>query len=122
MKTFEAETSILLATRKGVVKKTELQGFSAPRRKGVYAINIDEGDEVIAARLTHSSEQVMLFTKNGMAVRFDQEQVRAYGAHGVALRVNLRNEGDGVVSRSGERGRSECTHCMREWFCANALL
>ncbi len=99
VKAFEADTSILLATRKGVVKKTELQSFRAPRRKGVYAINIDEGDEVIAARLTHPIEQVMLFTKNGMAVRFDQEQVRDMGRTARGVRgVSLRDEKDGVVS------------------------
>ncbi len=50
-----------------------------PAAKGVYAINIDEGDEVIAARLTKEGQQIMLFTQNGMAVRFDQAQVRAMG-------------------------------------------
>ena len=42
------------------------------RRKGVYAINIDEGDEVMAARIVHEGKQIMLFTSNGMAVRFDE--------------------------------------------------
>lgn len=99
VKNFEQQASILLSTQRGVVKKTELQAFSTPRRKGVYAINIDEGDEVIAARLTHPLEQVMLFTRNGMAVRFDQDQVRDMGriARGVKG-VTLRNEKDYIVS------------------------
>lgn len=99
LRNFDDQASILLATQRGVVKKTELQAFSTPRRKGVYAINIDEGDEVIAARLTHPDEQVMLFTKNGMAVRFDQTQVRDMGrvARGVKG-VTLRNDNDNVVS------------------------
>jgi DNA gyrase subunit A len=100
VKNFEETSSyILLATRQGVVKKTELCAFSSPRKKGVYAINIDEGDEVIAARLTKEGQEVMLFTKNGMAVRFDQGQVRAMGRVARGVRgASLRNQGDIVVS------------------------
>lgn len=99
VKTFDEPGYILLSTRQGVVKKTELSAFSAPRRKGVYAINIDEGDEVIAARITHEEDQVMLFTKNGMAVRFDQSQVRSVGRVARGVRgATLRGEGDEIVS------------------------
>ena len=99
VKNFEESSYILLATRQGVVKKTELSAFSSPRKKGVYAINIDEGDEVIAARLTKEGQEVMLFTKNGMAVRFDQAQARAMGRVARGVRgASLRNENDAVVS------------------------
>ena len=100
VKNFEDTASyIFLATRQGVVKKTELTAFSSPRKKGVYAINIDEGDEVIAARLTKEGQEVMLFTKNAMAVRFDQAQVRAMGRVARGVRgATLRNEGDAVIS------------------------
>jgi DNA gyrase subunit A len=96
---FEQESYILFATRYGVIKKTELQAYSSPRKKGVYAITIDEGDEVIAARLVSNDLQVMLFTKSGMAVRFDHTQVRPIGrvARGVKG-VTLRDEKDAVVS------------------------
>ncbi len=99
LKKFDEPAYIFLSTRQGVVKKTELAAFSSPRRKGVYAINIDEGDEVIAARLTREGQQVMLFTKNGMAVRFDQAQVRPMGrvARGVKG-ATLRNKDDIIVS------------------------
>lgn len=99
VKNFEEPGYILLTTRNAVVKKTELAAFNSPRRKGVYAINIDEGDEVISARLTKEGEQIMLFTKNGMAVRFDQAQVRPVGrvARGVKG-ATLRNEQDAIVS------------------------
>lgn len=96
---FEENAYILLATRQGVVKKTELSAFSSPRRKGVFAINIDEGDEVIAARIAKDKEQVMLFTKQGMAVRFDQAQVRPVGRVARGVRgVSLRGADDAVVS------------------------
>ncbi len=99
VKNFEDPAFILLGTRQGVVKKTELSAFNSPRRKGVYAINIDEGDEVIAARLVRENDQVMLFTKNGMAVRFDHTQVRSVGrvARGVRGAL-LKNKEDAVVS------------------------
>jgi DNA gyrase subunit A len=99
VKTFEEEgASILLATKKGVVKKTELIEFSNPRRKGVWALNIDEGDELIAARITRPSQQIMLFTRDGMAVRFDESLVRAVGRVARGVRgVTLKNEEDKVV-------------------------
>ena len=95
---FTDDDYILMATKRGVVKKTALSAYSNPRRKGVYAINIDEGDEVIAGRLVQAEQQVMLFTRHGMAVRFDQEKVRPMGrvARGVKG-VNMREEDDSVV-------------------------
>jgi DNA gyrase subunit A len=99
VKNFEGQAYILLATRQGVVKKTELSAFSSPRKKGVYAINIDEGDEVIAARMTHVGQEVMLFTRNGMAVRFEEDQVRPMGRVARGVRgAKLRDERDAVVS------------------------
>ncbi|MCP5506582.1 MAG: DNA gyrase subunit A, partial [Chlamydiales bacterium] len=95
----EEEASILLSTKKGVVKKTLLDSFSSPRRKGVYAINIDEGDEVISAHIVRPQEQIMLFTHEGMAVRFDQDQVRPMGRVARGVRgVKLKSPGDHVVS------------------------
>lgn len=95
---FEDEACILMATKRAVVKKTHLTDFSNPRRKGVWAIDIDEGDEVIAARLVRENQQVMLFTHNGMAVRFNQSDVRAMGrmARGVKG-ATLRDESDYIV-------------------------
>ncbi len=99
VKDFTEDAYILLATLKGVVKKTELSAFTNPRSKGVYALNIDEGDELIAARMTKPGQQVMLFTHGGMAVRFDQSQVRpmgrvARGVRGVTLKDGT---GDKVI-------------------------
>ncbi|MDP1608141.1 MAG: DNA topoisomerase (ATP-hydrolyzing) subunit A [Chlamydiales bacterium] len=100
VKSFNEEgASILLATLKGVVKKTELSAFSNPRRKGVFALNIDEGDELIAARITRPGQQIMLFTRNGMAVRFDEALVRPVGRVARGVRgVSLKDEKDKVVS------------------------
>jgi len=95
----DPNASILLSTEKGVVKKTLIESFSSPRRKGVYAINIDDGDEVISAHVVHTEEQIMLFTREGMAVRFDQDQVRPMGRVARGVRgVKLKSESDAVVS------------------------
>lgn len=98
VRNFEEDACILLATLKGVVKKTELSAFANPRRKGVYALNIDEGDELIAARMTHPGQQIMIFTKSGMAVRFDESLVRPIGRVGRGVRgITLKNEKDDKV-------------------------
>jgi DNA gyrase subunit A len=96
---FEEQACILMATSKGVVKKSELSNFSNPRRKGVWALDVDEGDEVVAAHLVRQGQQIMLFTFQGMAVRFAEDKVRAMGrmARGVKG-VKLKDEKDRVVS------------------------
>lgn len=95
---FDEEACILMATKRGVVKKSELTNFSHPRRKGIWALDVDEGDEVVAARLVKTGQQVMLFTHHGMAVRFDENKVRPMGrmARGVKG-TTLRDESDYIV-------------------------
>ncbi len=99
VKDFDSDSAIVMATTNGVVKKTLLKEFSKPRRTGIWAISIDEGDQLLAARLAEKSEQVMLFTAAGMAVRFDEDRVRAMGrtARGVKG-VKLRDTDDRVVA------------------------
>lgn len=95
---FEEQACILMATKYAVVKKTALEEFSNPRRKGIWALGVDEGDEVVAARLVRPTQQVMLFTHQGMAVRFDESNVRPMGrmARGVKG-ATLRGENDYIV-------------------------
>ena len=102
---FEEDASILMATRKGVVKKTALSEFSNPRRKGIWAISLDEGDQLIGSPLVKAGQQVMLFTYQGMAVRFDESKARAMGrtAHGVKG-VTLKDEKDYVVGCEAVNG------------------
>lgn len=96
---FEGDVCIMMATKNGVVKKIDLEAFSNPRRKGIWALQIDEGDELIGASLVKKGQQVMLFTSHGMAVRFDEKDVRSMGrtARGVKG-ATLRAEGDCIVS------------------------
>ncbi len=95
----DPNASILIVTKKGIVKKTLIKAFDSSRRKGIYAINIDENDEVLSAHIVHPNEQIMLFTRAGMAVRFDQEQVRMMGRSARGVRgVRLKSVSDAVVS------------------------
>jgi DNA gyrase subunit A len=95
---FEAKGYIVLATRKGVIKKTELAAFSNPRPGGIIALGVEEDDALIDAMQTTGSDQLLLSSRGGMAIRFDETDVRpmgrtAYGVKGIDL-----DEGDTVVS------------------------
>ncbi|MDP2990522.1 MAG: DNA gyrase subunit A [Kiritimatiellota bacterium] len=70
---------LVMATEKGVVKKTNLSEFGNPRRDGIIAINIDEGDRLIAVKLTNGQNDVMLATRNGMSLHFSESQLRDQG-------------------------------------------
>ena len=94
----EEGVCVLFATQKGVIKKTALGSYSSPRKTGVNAITIDDGDEVIATRLVKATDQIMLFTRTGMAVRFDESLARAMGRTSMGVRgITLKDE-DYVVS------------------------
>jgi DNA gyrase subunit A len=102
---FTEQAFVFFTTRKGVVKKTELQHFSNQRRKGIWALDLDEGDEVVGTNLVHEGEQIMLFTHSGMAVRFDQSKVRPMGRMARGVRgVSLKNENDYVVGTEAVKG------------------
>ncbi len=96
---FEKDCFLFMITRRGVVKKCQLSDFSNVRRKGIIAIDLDEGDSLLSAHLVSQGQQMMLFTRHGMAVRFDEEDVRTTGRTARGVRgVNLKEEGDVLVS------------------------
>jgi DNA gyrase subunit A len=89
---------ILFATRKGMIKKTSLQSYSRPRQNGVNAITIREGDELLEARLTDGSSEIMLAVHSGKAIRFNEKKVRPMGRSASGVRgVTLANEQDEVI-------------------------
>jgi DNA gyrase subunit A len=89
---------IVLATKKGVIKKTSLEAYSRPRQNGINAITIREGDELLAARLTNGSNEVILAKKSGRAIRFNEEKVRSMGRNAAGVRgVTLADEKDEVI-------------------------
>jgi len=111
--TFE-ENFVFFATEKGVVKKTPLSAFSNPRQAGIQAITLDPDDSLIGAALTTGADQIVLGTRQGMACRFKEGDVRAMGrtAHGVRG-IDLR-EDDRVVDMAVIRpGMSLLTVCER---------
>lgn len=76
---FDAGGHLLMATRRGLVKKTALEEYSRPRSGGIIGISLDEGDTLIDVVLTQPGDEVLLCTRNGMAIRFDESDVRAMG-------------------------------------------
>lgn len=100
VKGFEKEEFLFLATKMGVVKKVPLEAFSNPRKKGIRALEIDDGDELIAAcHIKNEKDRVMLFTKFGAAIRFPHNKVRPMGRSARGVRgALLKNKDDCVVS------------------------
>lgn len=104
VKEFTEDLDLAMCSKAGIIKKTALSAFSKPRKKGVNAIVIDEGDEIIDARLVASDEQIMIFTHAGMAVRFDTTQVRQMGRVARGVRgVRLKDENDYAVAMESVR-------------------
>jgi len=94
---FEVDRYLMMATRRGIVKKTELSAYGNPRPGGIIALTLDEGDALIAVELTRGTDEVFLGTRQGQAIRFKEEEVRpmgrtARGTIGISL-----EEGDRVV-------------------------
>lgn len=89
---------ILFGTQKGVVKKTPMEAFSRPRSNGIIAININEGDMLLEAKLTNGMNQVLLANKNGRAIRFPEEKVRSMGRTATGVRgMTLDDDNDRIV-------------------------
>ena len=98
IKEFEADKFIFMATNRGVVKKTNLELFKNLNKNGLYSINLDDKEELIGVELTDGNSEIVLATRNGIAIRFDEQDVRPMGrtAHGV--RGITLNFGDEVVA------------------------
>ncbi|RDK85294.1 DNA gyrase subunit A [Marinirhabdus gelatinilytica] len=89
---------VIMATKKGQVKKTPLEQYSRPRTNGINAITIKEGDELLEAKLTRGDSQVMLAVKSGKAIRFEEEKTRPMGRNASGVRgITLGNEKDEVI-------------------------
>lgn len=95
---FEEDISIVMATRKGVVKKTEMKAYSRPLSKGIIAIRIQDGDELVGASLASAEDEVLLTSRNGQAIRFRGDEVRNTGRASMGVKgIRLRGD-DYVVS------------------------
>lgn len=97
-KDFINSNYIILATKKGIIKKTTLEAYSRPRQNGVNAITIKEGDKLLEARLTNGESEIMLAVRSGKAIRFNEKKVRPIGRTASGVRgVTLDNENDEVI-------------------------
>jgi len=89
---------IILCTKKGVIKKTSLEAYSRPRQNGINAVTIRENDELLEARLTNGTNEVLMALKSGKAIRFNELKVRPMGRNAAGVRgVRLASETDEVI-------------------------
>ncbi len=95
---FPSDRYIFMATSMGTVKKTALDEFSNPRKAGIIAVDLDDGDYLIGAALTDGKHDVMLFSDGGKAVRFDENDVRPMGRNARGVRGMMLEEGQGVIA------------------------
>jgi DNA gyrase subunit A len=101
---------ILMGTKKGVVKKTILEAYSRPRRDGIIAINIDDDDTLLEARLTDGTSTIILAAKNGRAIRFKESDVRDMGRNTRGVRgINLDSKKDEMVDMVVVKSTREAT-------------
>ena len=98
IKAFNDDQTIFMATSRGTVKKTLLSDFSNPRKAGIIAVDLDEGDFLIGAELTDGKHDVMLFADSGKAVRFDENDVRPMGRNARGVRGMQLEEGQAVIA------------------------
>jgi len=97
VKEFEDDKFIVMGTRRGEVKKTELTAFSNPRAGGIIAMDVEEGDAVIAAQISDGTHEIFLGTRDGMSIRFRETDVRSMGRTAGGVRGIMLREGDEVV-------------------------
>ncbi len=98
IKAFSEDQTVFMATSRGTVKKTLLSDFSNPRKAGIIAVDLDEGDFLIGAELTDGKHDVMLFSDSGKAVRFDENDVRPMGRNARGVRGMMLEDGQNVIA------------------------
>jgi DNA gyrase subunit A len=98
MRKFPSDHYVFMGTSMGTVKKTALDEFSNPRKAGIIAVNLDEGDYLIGAALTDGQHDVMLFSDGGKAVRFDENDVRPLGRNARGVRGMMLEDGQSVIA------------------------
>ncbi|WP_408594102.1 DNA gyrase subunit A [Limnohabitans sp.] len=97
-RTFPEDQFVFMATSMGTVKKTSLDEFNNPRKGGIIAVNLDDGDFLVGAALTDGKHDVMLFSDGGKAVRFDENDVRPLGRSARGVRGMMIEDGQSVIA------------------------
>ena len=99
VKEFDDNHYIVMATRKGLVKKTVLSAYSKPRKGGIYAIEIREGDTLIEARITNGENDILLGTRGGKSIRFSEKNIRPTGRKTMGVKgITLSSKEDYVIA------------------------
>jgi DNA gyrase subunit A len=98
IKQFDADHYVFMSTSLGTVKKTPLTDFSNPRKAGIIAVDLDEGDFLVGAAVTDGKHDVMLFSDSGKAVRFDENDVRPMGRGARGVRGMMLEEGQKIIA------------------------
>lgn len=107
---FEEDQYLMMATKKGLVKKTSLKAYSRPRAGGIKGILIEEGDQLINVIRTDGNQQILLASNNGMAVKFDEQNVRAMGRVSRGVKgINLKNNDEVVGMVKAEEDKTLLT-------------
>ena len=97
IKEYDADKFLFVATKNGIVKKSSLDSYDSPRKDGLIAVNLDEGDELIGVRLTNGEEDIILGTKNGMSICFAEKDVRPMGRTARGVKGIALDDGDEVI-------------------------
>jgi DNA gyrase subunit A len=98
VKEFNEDHFVVMATEKGIVKKTKLSAYSNPRKKGIYAVEIRDGDRLIEARVSTGDNDILLGTRNGKSIRFSEEQIRPSGRKTMGVKgITLSSNDDRLV-------------------------
>lgn len=95
---YEPGNNLVLATKEGIIKKTKLDSFVNIRRNGLIAITLKDDDELISVKKTDGKQELILVTKKGMSIRFDEEDVRTMGRSAMGVKAISLDEGDQVVA------------------------
>jgi DNA gyrase subunit A len=91
------QMNIIMVTQKGTIKKTTLEAYSRPRANGINAINVREGDQLVEARLTNGTSEIIIASREGKAIRFNESKVRPMGRNATGVRAIRLDEGDEVI-------------------------
>jgi DNA gyrase subunit A len=113
-KNYDPDRFIFMATSMGTVKKTSLEDFSRPKKTGIIAVDLDDGDYLVGAALTDGKHDVMLFADSGKAVRFDENDVRCVGRNARGVRGMMLDKDQRIIAMLVAEGEEQQVLCATE--------
>ena len=113
-KNYDPDKFIFMATSRGTVKKTSLEDFSRPKKTGIIAVDLDDGDYLVGAALTDGKHDVMLFADSGKAVRFDENDVRSMGRNARGVRGMMLDKEQRIIAMLVAEGEEQQVLCATE--------